>query len=62
MAEITHFAAIVLVVTAGFALAVLSTKLTEKVPIPVPAILLVAAAVAADLWPRLHDAVGIRTV
>jgi len=62
MAEITHFAAIVLVVTAGFALAVLSTKLTEKVPIPVPAILLVAAAVAADLWPRLHEAVGIRTV
>src|SRR5262245_13593358 len=62
MAEISHFAAILLVVTVGFTLAALSTKLTERVPVPVPAILLVAAALAADLWPRLHDAVPIRTV
>src|SRR5215831_20971609 len=61
MAEISHFAAIVLVVTAGFALAVLSTKLTERVPVPVPAILLVASAVASDLWPRLNT-LPIRTV
>jgi cell volume regulation protein A len=61
MAEISHFAAIVLVVTAGFALAVLSTKLTERVPVPVPAILLLASAIAADLWPRL-GALPIRTV
>jgi len=61
MAEITHFAAIVLVVTTGFALAVLSTKLSERVPIPVPAILLVAAAVASELWPRLNS-LPIRTV
>src|SRR5215831_18414071 len=61
MAEISHFAAIVLVVTAGFALAVLSTKLTERVPVPVPAILLVASAVASDIWPRL-TALPIRTV
>ena len=61
MAEISHFAVIVLVVTAGFALAVLSTKLTERVPVPVPAILLVASAVASDLWPRLNS-LPIRTV
>jgi cell volume regulation protein A len=61
MSEITHFAAILLVVTVGFTLAVLSTKLTERVPVPVPAILLVASAVAADLWPRLNS-VQIRTV
>jgi cell volume regulation protein A len=61
MAEITHFAAIVLVVSAGFALAVLSTKLSERVPVPVPAILLLASAVASDLWPRLN-ALPIRTV
>jgi cell volume regulation protein A len=61
MAEISHFAVIVLVVTAGFALAVLSTKLTERIPVPVPAILLVASAVAADIWPRLNS-LPIRTV
>jgi cell volume regulation protein A len=61
MPEITHFATVVLVVTAGFALAVLSTKVTERIPVPVPAILLVASAVAADLWPRLN-ALPIRTV
>jgi cell volume regulation protein A len=61
MAEISHFAVIVLVVTAGFGLAVVSTKLTERVPVPVPAILLVASAVAADLWPRLNS-LPIRTV
>jgi cell volume regulation protein A len=62
MAEISDFAAIILVVTGGFALAVLSTKLTERVPVPVPAILLVAAAVASDIWPRLYAAFPIRTV
>ena len=54
MAEISDFSAIILVVTAGFTFAVLSTKLTERVPVPVPAILLLAAATASELWPRLN--------
>jgi potassium/hydrogen antiporter len=62
MTEITDFGAIVLLVTGGFALAVLSTRLTERVPIPAPAIFLLAAAVASDLWTRLYESVPIVTV
>jgi potassium/hydrogen antiporter len=62
MSEIADFATLVLIVAGGFALAALSTRLTEHVPIPAPAIFLVAAAVASDVWPRIYDAVAIRTV
>jgi potassium/hydrogen antiporter len=62
MTEISDFASIVLVVTAGFALAVLSTKLTERVPVPAPALFLLGAAVVSDIWPRVYEAVPIRTV
>jgi potassium/hydrogen antiporter len=62
MSEISDFAALVLVVTAGFSLAVLSTKLTERVPIPAPAIFLVAAAIASDVSPAVYEAVPIKTV
>jgi potassium/hydrogen antiporter len=62
MTEISDFAGIVLVVTVGFALAVLSTKLTERVPVPAPAIFLLAAAVFSDLWPDVYEVVDIRTV
>jgi cell volume regulation protein A len=62
MSEIADFALLVLIVTAGFSLAVVSTKLTERVPIPAPALFLVAAALASDLWPELYDAVPIETV
>jgi cell volume regulation protein A len=62
MVEITDFATIVLLVTVGFALAVLSTKLTERVSVPAPAIFLLAAAVLSDLWPRAYEEVPILTV
>jgi cell volume regulation protein A len=62
MTEITDFGLYVLLVAGGFALAVLSTKLTERIPIPAPAIFLLAAAIASDLWPRLYEAVPILTV
>jgi cell volume regulation protein A len=62
MTEISDFASIVLVVTAGFALAVLSTKLTERVPVPAPAMFLLAAAAVSDIWPGVYEAVPIRTV
>ena len=56
MTEISDFAGIVLVVTGGFALAVLSTKLTERVPVRAPAIFLLAAAVVSDIWPGVYEA------
>jgi potassium/hydrogen antiporter len=62
MTEIIDFASLVLVVTTGFALAVLSTKLTERVPVPAPAMFLLAAAAVSDIWPRVYEAVPIRTV
>ena len=62
MTEISDFASIVLVITSGFALAVLSTKLTERVPVPAPALFLLAAAVVSDIWPGVYEAVEIETV
>jgi cell volume regulation protein A len=62
MTEITDFGAIVLIVTAGFAFAALSTTLTERVPVPAPAVFLLAAAAVSDIWPRVYEAVPIVTV
>jgi potassium/hydrogen antiporter len=62
MPEIVDFAGLVLIVAAGFVFAVLATKLTERVAVPAPAIFVVAAAVASDLWPAVYDAVPIKTV
>jgi cell volume regulation protein A len=62
MSEIADFATLVLIVAGGFALAALSTRLTERVPVPAPALFLVAAAVVSDLWPAIYDEVAIRTV
>jgi hypothetical protein len=57
MTEISDFASIVLIVTSGFALAVLSTKLTARVPVPAPALFLLAAAVVSDIWPGVYEEV-----
>jgi potassium/hydrogen antiporter len=62
MAEITDFASILLVATAGFVLAVLSTKVTARFPVPAPALFLIAAAVVSDVWPELYQQAPIRTV
>lgn len=62
MTEISDFSAIVLLVTGSFVLAVLSTKLTERIPVPAPGIFLLAAALASDIWPRLYEQVPILTV
>ena len=62
MPEIADFAMLVLVIAGGFSVAVLSTRLTERIPVPAPALFLAAAAVTSDLWPGLYDHVPIRTV
>jgi potassium/hydrogen antiporter len=62
MPEIADYATIVLIVAGGFLLAVLSTRLTEHVPVPAPALFLVAAAVVSALWPSLHDDLPVLTV
>ena len=62
MPEIADFATLVLILAGGFCLAVLSTRLTERIPVPAPAMFLAAAAVASDLWPSIYDRVPIVTV
>jgi potassium/hydrogen antiporter len=62
MSEIADFATLVLIVAGGFSLAAISTTITERVPVPAPALFLVAAAVASDLWPEIYDHVPVRTV
>src|ERR671935_2056302 len=62
MSELIDFGVIVLVVALGFLLMLFSTKVTERVPIPAPAIFLLAAALASDLFPGLAEHTSIRTV
>ncbi|MGB2953256.1 MAG: cation:proton antiporter [Gaiellaceae bacterium] len=62
MAEITEFGRIVLIVSGGFALAVLSNKVADWLPIPAPGIFLLAAAVASDVFPSLGRALSIKDV
>jgi cell volume regulation protein A len=60
--ELTVFGTIVLVVAGGLLLALIATKLSEYVPIPEPAVFLVLAAVASDVYPELSDRLSIESV
>ncbi len=62
MSELFEFGRIVLLVAAGFSLALASSKLTERFPLPGPAIFLLAAALASDLFPALANHTSIRQV
>jgi potassium/hydrogen antiporter len=62
MNEISEFGEIVLVVSAGFSLALLGRTITERLAIPSAALFLLAAAIAADVLPGVHDAISFVTV
>lgn len=62
MQEISDFATIVLFVSIGFTLALLSGRLGERIAIPAPAVFLIAAAAASDIWPSLYEHTPIRSV
>ena len=59
MDELTSFGTIVLVVAGGLLLALLATKLGERFPVPEPAVFLLLAAVASDLFPQLAEQLSI---
>ena len=61
MHEVHDFGVIVLLISTGFALAVLTSRLSERLRVPGPALFLIAAAVLSDLFPSLGD-LSIRTV
>src|ERR1700733_2630788 len=54
MAETIHFAAIIALVAAVGLVAVVSNRLTEYLKVPVPALVLVASAIAVKIVPSLH--------
>src|ERR671936_239328 len=60
MGEVVDFGMIVLVVAGGFWVAIGANKLTDWVPIPAPALFLLTAAVASDVFPGLSDRLSIR--
>jgi len=60
--ELTVFGTIVLVVSGGLLLALVATRLNERFPFPEPAVFLLLAAVASDLFPKLGDRLSIRDV
>jgi potassium/hydrogen antiporter len=62
MHEVTHFGAIVLVVSGAFAVAVLSNKISERLRVPAAGFFLLAAALASDIWPTLGERLTIRDV
>jgi cell volume regulation protein A len=62
MTEIVDFATIILIVAAGVLLALGTYVLTSRFPVPAPALFLLAAAVASDVFPGLADHVPIRAV
>ncbi|MEA2282897.1 MAG: potassium/hydrogen antiporter [Solirubrobacteraceae bacterium] len=62
MSEIADFALLVLLVAGALVLAILSTRVADRLPVPAPVLFLVAAAVASDLWPDLGSALSMRTV
>jgi cell volume regulation protein A len=61
MHEVHTFGLVVLLVAAAFALAVLSSRVSERVSLPGPALFLLAAAVLSDVFPSLGR-LQIRTV
>ncbi len=60
--EIADFGQIVLIVAAGFSLALLGRTITERLAIPSAAVFLLAAAVVSDVTPALGEAMSFVTV
>jgi len=62
MSEILTFGEVVAIAAIGLLVALASSGLSERTRIPAPAVFLVAAAVASDVFPSLGEALSIRHV
>ena len=62
MNELHEFGVVVLVVALGFFAALGTYKLTERFPVPAPALFLIVAAVASDVFPGLETVISIQNV
>jgi potassium/hydrogen antiporter len=59
--ELSDFGLIVLVVSGGVSVALLARRLSDRFPVPAPALFLLAAAIASDVVADLSD-ISIKTV
>ena len=62
MSEVSDFGLVVLFVAAGYSLMIASSRLAARLHVPAPALFLVAAAAASDLFPSLGEQLSIRNV
>jgi len=62
VSEIHDFGLIVLFVSGTVSLALLSNKVSERIPIPAPAIFLLAAAVTVHFWPSVGRELSVQDV
>ena len=62
MSELQDFGLIVLFVSGIVSVALLSNKVSERVPLPAPAIFLLAAAVTVHFWPSLGRKLSVLDV
>jgi potassium/hydrogen antiporter len=62
MSEIADFALILLAIAGGLTLAIVSSRLSDRLPVPAPGIFLLAAAVVADLFPQIGGLLSILAV
>ena len=62
MEELALFGTILLVVSGGLLLALLAAKASERVRVPAPALFLVLAAIASDVFPALSERLSILEV
>ncbi len=62
MNEAAEFGRIVLITEVGFAAAITSSRLSDRLRLPAPALFLAAAAIASDLAPQLGRVLTIRDV
>jgi potassium/hydrogen antiporter len=62
MSEINDFGLIVLVCSVSISLALVASRLSDRFPVPAPALFLIGAAIASDVFPSLGTAISIRNV
>jgi cell volume regulation protein A len=62
MSELADFALILVPIAGALVLAILSSRLSDRLPVPAPGIFLLAAAAVADLWPQIGAWLSIPAV
>jgi potassium/hydrogen antiporter len=62
MGEITRYGLAILIVSGILAVAVVSNRVSERVPIPAPAIFLLAAALTVHFWPSVGREISVLEV